>query len=61
MASQMNKDKREVGIPELTLSLAYQLEAIVRILERKGLAAREEVLAEVQAIQQEQQKAVKTD
>jgi hypothetical protein len=42
--------KREVPVSELVLSLSYQFEAIVRLLERKAMLSREELIAEIRVI-----------
>jgi hypothetical protein len=46
----------EISALELSMSTAYQLEAIVRVLERKGLLTRDELLIEVKQIAEEQRK-----
>ena len=44
-------EKREaVSVEDLALSNAYQLEAIINVLERKGLLTKDEVLAELEII-----------
>ena len=45
---------REVPVTELTLSLSYQFEALIRLLERKGIVSKQELLAEVKRIGEEQ-------
>ena len=41
---------REVPVTELALSLSYQFEALIRLLERKEVLSREELIAEIRAI-----------
>ena len=44
-------DKCEtVSVEDLALSNAYQLEAMINVLERKGLLNKDEVLAELEII-----------
>ena len=44
-------EKREtVSVEELALSNAYQLEAMIDVMERKGLLTKDEVLAELEII-----------
>ncbi len=44
-------EKREtVSVEDLALSNAYQLEAMINVLERKGLLNKDEVLAELEII-----------
>jgi hypothetical protein len=44
-------EKREtVSVEELALSNAYQLEAMINVLEQKGLLTRAEVLEELEVI-----------
>lgn len=42
--------KEEVPITELVRSLTFQLESMIRLLERKGLLSREEVLREIRTM-----------
>jgi len=49
MPQKPNKPE-PVTLDELALSNTYQLEAIINVLERKGLLTREEVLEEIKAI-----------
>ena len=39
--------KREVPVTELALSLSYQFEALVQLLERKEVVSREELFTEI--------------
>ena len=44
-------EKREtVSVEDLALSNAYQLEAMINVLERKGLLTKAEVLEELQGL-----------
>jgi len=42
--------KIEVPVTEITLSLSYQFEALVGVLERKGVLSRVEILEEIQTM-----------
>ena len=42
--------KREVPEAEIALSLSYQFEALIRLLERKGVVSRKELLEEIRTI-----------
>ena len=50
----MNEETREVGttnlVEDLALSNAYQLEAQINVLERKGIPTSKEVLDELEVI-----------
>ena len=50
----MNEETREVGttnlVEDLALSNAYQLEALINVLERKGIPTSKEVLDELEII-----------
>ena len=46
-----NPEEREtISVEDLALSNAYQLEAMINVLERKGLLTKDEVLAELEII-----------
>ena len=45
-----SKERETISFEELALSNAYQLEAIINVLERKGLLAGKEVLDEMEVI-----------
>ena len=44
------KERETLTVEELALSNAYQLEAMINVLERKGLLNKDEVLAELEII-----------
>ena len=49
----MSKEPTEkVSIEELVMSQVYAIQAIINVLERKGLVTREEIFDEIQAIQE---------
>ena len=51
----MNHQQRDiVSVEELALSNMYQLEAMARVLEKKGLCSRKEILEELQLIKREE-------
>ena len=51
----MADEKRQtITIEELALSNMYQLEAMARVLEKKGLCSRQEILEELQVIKKEE-------
>jgi len=43
-------ERKTVTVEELALSNAYQLEAMINVLERKGLLTKDEVLKELEVI-----------
>ncbi len=45
--------KQVVGVEELLWSVMYEMEALRRVLVRKGLLTNEEVLEEVKAVRRE--------
>jgi hypothetical protein len=45
---------KEVRLTELALSLSYQFEAVIRVLETKGILSRDELLNEIKLIRKEQ-------
>jgi hypothetical protein len=53
-------DNQGVDVSELVLGAAYQLEAIIRLLEMKGVLSREELLKEIKLIRDEQQQGAGT-
>ncbi|MDA0692922.1 MAG: hypothetical protein O3A78_11090 [Nitrospinae bacterium] len=44
------KERKTVTVEELALSNAYQLEALINVLERKGILTSKEVLDELELI-----------
>jgi hypothetical protein len=44
------KERKTVTVEDLALSNAYQLEALINVLERKGILTKDEVLAELEVI-----------
>lgn len=49
-----NQQREIVSIEELAISNMYQLEAMARVLEKKGLCSRKEILEELQLIKREE-------
>ncbi len=47
-------DDRKVSIDELVISNMYEQEALVRLLAKKGIIAKEELLTKIREIQLEQ-------
>jgi len=48
--------RKTVSIDEITLSNMYEIEAIMRVLEKKGVLTHGEVLEELKQIKEEQSK-----
>ena len=48
-----DQQKQTVTVEELVISNMYQLEAMARVLEKKGLCSRKEILEEFQLIKKE--------
>ncbi len=46
----MSKDKPMVSIEELVLSTMLEVQALIKILEKKGLISQDEILAEVEVL-----------
>jgi len=44
------KERDVATLEELTISTMYEIEALINILERKGLLTREEVLKEIKSL-----------
>ncbi len=42
-------ENQEVPVTELAMSLSYQFEALIRVLEAKGILSRDELLEEIRA------------
>jgi len=47
--AEKKKDIEIMPVEDLALSNAYQLEALITVLEKKGLLTREEMLEEIEA------------
>lgn len=48
-----NKNKKTVTVEDITISNMYEIEAIIRVLEKKGLLTHGEVLEELQRLRVE--------
>ena len=48
-----NTDKKTVTVEDITISNMYEIEAIIRVLEKKGLLTHGEVLEELQRLRVE--------
>ena len=46
--------KRTITVEELAVSNMYQLEAMVRVLKKKGICTRKEILEELHLIKKEE-------
>ena len=49
----ISKDKPLVSWEELALSTMLEVQALIKILERKGLVTQDEILAEVEVLKKE--------
>ncbi len=54
----MPKERETIAVEDLALSNAYQLEAMINVLERKGILTSEEVLDELEVIVTNQRKKI---
>ena len=54
----MNKPQKPVSIEELAISNMWELEALINILEQKGLILKEELLEEIKKLKVEHDKKV---
>ena len=55
----MSKDKPMVSIEELVISNMIEVQAMIRILERKGLITQDEILEEVEMVKQEMDEKIR--
>jgi hypothetical protein len=55
----MSEDKKPVSLEELILSNTFSISALINVLEKKGMASKEEVVAEVDRLKREMDKKVK--
>ena len=46
------EDNEKVSMEELVMSQVYAVQAIINLLERKGILTREEIFDEIQAIEE---------
>jgi len=53
---EKNNTKKTVSLEEITVSNIYEIEAVIRVLEKKGLLTHQEVLEELKKIKEEQNK-----
>ena len=44
------KERETATLEELTMSTMYEVEAVINVLERKGLLTKDEVLAEIKIL-----------
>ncbi|MFZ4589391.1 MAG: hypothetical protein ACOYN6_00205 [Ignavibacteria bacterium] len=49
-------DKKSVTVEDIVLSNMFEIEAVIRLLEKKGLLTHSEVLEELKIIKAEQSK-----
>jgi hypothetical protein len=54
---QNDNKTKPVLVEQLAMSLAYQMEAIIRLLEQKGVLTRVEIVQEIEKIQEAQKKS----
>lgn len=54
----MAQERQEVSFEELAFSNMLSIEALVRVLIRKGIITQEEILQEIREIQKDQNKQV---
>ena len=52
----MNPNKETVTLEELVISNMYEIQAVINILERKGLITKAEVLEEIIKLKEERNK-----
>jgi hypothetical protein len=55
----MSEDKQPVSIDELILSNTFSINAIMNVLEAKGLVSRDEVITEVDRLKREMDEQAK--
>ena len=56
--NEQSKNKETVSIEELTISNMYEIEAIIRVLERKGFLTQKEVIEELKKLKEERSKKI---
>ncbi|HEY5536597.1 MAG TPA: hypothetical protein VIL99_16890 [Ignavibacteria bacterium] len=54
--AEKNNTKKTVSLEEITVSNMYEIEAVIRVLEKKELLTHQEVLEELKKIKEEQNK-----
>lgn len=52
MADKNDKEREEVSLEQVVLSQAYALQALIKVLEKKGVLTKKEVLEELEMIQE---------
>ena len=57
----MSKDNPMVSLEELVLSNMLEVQALIKILERKGLITQDEILAEVEVLKKEMEEKIRKD
>ena len=55
----MSKDDPFVSWEELALSTMLEVQALIKILERKGLITQDEILAEVEVLKKEMEEKIR--
>ncbi|HEY5125620.1 MAG TPA: hypothetical protein VIK14_17975 [Ignavibacteria bacterium] len=50
---EKNNTKKTVSLEEITVSNMYEIEAIIRVLEKKGLLTHKKVLEQLKKIKEE--------
>ena len=56
--TDQNKNKETVSLEEITVSNMYEIEAVIRVLERKGFLTHNEVLEELKKLKEEHSKKI---
>ena len=54
----MSKDKPLVTVEEILFSNMLEIQALIKILERKGLVTQDEILAEVEVLKKEMEEKI---
>ena len=55
----MSKDEPLVSWEELAVSTMLEVQAIIKILERKGLVTKDEILKEVEVVKKEMEEEIR--
>ena len=56
--TEQNKNKETVSLEELAISNMYEIEAVIRVLEKKGLLTQDEVIKEIKKLKEEHSKKI---
>jgi mannitol/fructose-specific phosphotransferase system IIA component (Ntr-type) len=47
-----NEEHEHISVEELVLSQVYAIQAVINVLERKGILTKEDIFKEIQAIEE---------